>query len=281
MKEKIALLTDSACDLSQEIIREFNIRVLPLKVVYGAEEYSDRVDIQPEDVYSQMPDKIPTTAMPGLGEIKQMFENIKAEGFTNVLAMHLSSGLSGTFDAVKMMARETKNLKIEMYDSKVLGIALGMQVWEAAKDISEGVAFSQVVENVKQRQPRIGIYYVIKTLEYLKKGGRIGRVEAVLGDLLNIKPIISCDDEGKYFTAFKARGRANSINKLAEIIENVAAKDPVRVAVCHGGAYEEAMQMKERLEKLPSVKEMIFGDISPALGVHTGPGLIGACFLKV
>jgi len=280
LKEKIALLTDSACDLSQEIIREFNIRVLPLKVVYGTEEFSDRVDIQPEDVYSQMPERIPTTAMPGLGEIKHMFENIKAEGFTNVLAMHLSSGLSGTFDAVKMMAQESK-LKIEMYDSKVLGIALGLQVREAARDISRGFAFSQVVANVRKRQPRIGIYYVIETLEYLKKGGRIGKVEAVLGDLLNIKPIISCDDDGKYFTAFKTRGRANSINKLAEIIENAAAKDSIKLGICHGGAYEEAMKLKERLEKLPNIKEKVFGDISPALGVHTGPGLIGACFLKV
>jgi DegV family protein with EDD domain len=197
------------------------------------------------------------------------------------MAIHISAGLSGTLDAVKMAAKDIKDLQIEVFDSKVLGMALGFQVWEAAKDIRKGLDFAKVVENVKQRRSRISIYYVLETLEYLRRGGRIGKVEAVLGDLLNLKPIISCDDEGKYFTPYKARGRAKSINKLAEIVEKAVENGAVKLAVVHGGAYDEAMKLKERLQALPNVKEMVFGNISPALGVHTGPGLIGVCYLHL
>lgn len=281
MKDKIALLTDSACDLPPEVIKEHSIHVLPLKIIYGTEEYSDRVDIQPEEVYEQMPARIPTTAMPGLGDIKEVFERIRKQGFNKVMAIHLSAGLSGTHDAVKMVAQEIKDLHIEVFDSKVLGMALGFQVWEAAKDIGRGLDFARVLENVKQLRPKINIYYVLETLEYLRRGGRIGRVEAVLGDLLSLKPIISCDDDGKYFTPFKARGRAKSINKLAELVEKAVEQGSIKLAVVHGGAYEEAMKLKERLQQLPHVKETVFGNISPALGAHTGPGLIGVCFYKV
>lgn len=279
MKEKIALLTDSACDLPPEVIKEYSINVLPLKIIYGTtEEYSDRVDIQPEEVYDQMPARVPTTAMPGLGEIREMFERIKTEGFNKVMAIHISAGLSGTHDAVQMIAREMQDLQIEVFDSKVLGMAQGFQVWEAARDIGKGLEFARVLENVKRFRSKINIYYILETLEYLRRGGRIGRVEAVLGDLLNLKPIISCDDEGKYFTPFKARGRTKSINKLAELVEKAVENGAIQLAVVHGGAHEEAMKLKERLQQLPNVREVVFGNISPVLGAHTGPGLIGVCF---
>lgn len=280
MNEKIALLTDSACDLPPEVIEEHSIYVLPLKIIYGTEGYSDRVDIQPEEVYQQMPGRIPTTAMPGFGEIKEVFERIRSEGFNKVIAIHLSAGLSGTHDAVKLVAQRYKDLQVEIIDSKVLGLALGFQVWEAAKDISRGLSFDQVLDNVQQLQPKISMYYVLETLEYLRRGGRIGRVEAMLGGLLNLKPIISCDDEGKYYTPYKTRGRVRSINKLAELVENQVKQGSINLGVVHGGAYEEGMRLKERLQQLPHVKEVVFGNISPALGAHTGPGLLGVCFYQ-
>lgn len=102
----------------------------------------------------------------------------------------------------------------------------------------------------------------------------------MLGGLLNLKPIISCDDEGKYYTPYKARGRVRSINKLAELVENQVKQGPINLGVVHGGAYEEGVRLKERLQQLPHVKEVVFGNISPALGAHTGPGLLGVCFYQ-
>ncbi|MGE5372088.1 MAG: DegV family protein [Solirubrobacterales bacterium] len=281
MEEKIALLTDSGCDLPADVIEKLGIFVLPLKIIYGDQVYDDRVTIQPEEVYSQMPARIPTTSMPSVGDAKRIFEEIADKGFKKVLAIHISGGLSGTIEMVRMAAREFKDLQIEVFDTKVLSIAQGFQVYEAAKDIAAGLNFTKVLENVIERRPKIHMYYVIETLEYLRKGGRIGRVAAMLGELLNLKPIIACDDEGKYYTHCKARGRQQSIEKLYNLVEKAVEKTSVNLAVMHGGALEETLKLKERLMKLPNIKEVVFGQISPALGVHTGPGLIGVSFYEV
>lgn len=279
MPEKIALMTDSACDLPPEILQSHSVFVLPLKIIYGEQEFRDKVDIQPEEVYGQMPNRIPTTSMPSPGEIQNMFDDIRSQGYTKILAMHISSGLSGTFNAVKMVAEQITDIQIEVFDCRTLSVGEGFQVYEAAKDIARGLDFEKIVENIEERRPKVQVFYVIETLEYLKRGGRIGKVAAMLGELLQLKPIISVDDEGKYFTFCKARGRKQSIERLAEIIEKAVSVAQVDIAVMHGGALEEAQKLKERLQHLPNVKEMLFGQISPALGVHTGPGLIGVSFV--
>jgi len=120
----------------------------------------------------------------------------------------------------------------------------------------------------------------LETLEYLRRGGRIGAVAAMLGQFLHLKPIISVNQEGKYFTYAKARGRQKSIEKLAEIVEKAVQRGPIKLAVMHGGAREEFQRLLEKLQHLPNIKELIASDISPALGVHTGPGLLGVCVVE-
>ncbi|HEX3010659.1 MAG TPA: DegV family protein [Syntrophomonadaceae bacterium] len=280
MVEKIALLTDSACDIPQELIKKLNIKILPLKIIYPGREYSDRVDIEPQDVYDKMPDEIPKTSMPCLGEIKNAIEKIKNEGFTHLLAIHLSSGLSGTFQAVQMAARDIDNMIVTVFDSKTLSIAEGWMVLEAARNIAQGLSFDKVVEQLNKLKPKIQVYYVLETLEYLRLGGRIGKVAAMLGEFLHLKPIISVDEEGKYFTYCKARGRRKSIERLIQIVEENVKDKPARLAVMHGGAKKEAEEILQRLRQLPNLKEIITSDISPALGVHTGPGLLGVSFYE-
>ncbi|MGE5404742.1 MAG: DegV family protein, partial [Candidatus Saccharibacteria bacterium] len=259
MPERIALMTDSACDLPPEILKSHSVFVLPLKIIYGEEEFRDKVDIQPEEVYSRMPELIPTTSMPSPGEIQGIFNQIRSHGYDKVLAMHISSGLSGTFNAVKMMAQDVTDMRMEVFDCRTLSVGQGFQVYEAAKDIARGLEFEQILKNIEKRRSRVQVFYVIETLEYLKRGGRIGKVAAVLGELLQLKPIISVDDEGKYFTYCKARGRKQSIDRLAEIIEKAVNTKDVDIAVMHGGALEEAEKLKERLQHLPNVNEMLFG----------------------
>ncbi|MBO8158655.1 MAG: DegV family protein [Thermosyntropha sp.] len=281
MREKIVLLTDSACDLPREIIQKYGIKILPLKVIYGEKAYSDREDIQPEEVYARMPEEIPTTSMPAPEEIKGTFEQIKEEGFTHVLALHLSSSLSGTYQTVKMVAQEINDLCIKVLDTKTLSIGTGWLVLEAARGIASGLSWEKINENIHKIQPKIKVYYVIETLEYLRRGGRIGRVASMIGQFLHIKPIISVDEEGKYFTYAKAKGRKKSIEKLAEIVEETVQTKKINLAVMHGGAREEFEKLVERLSKLPNIQEFICSDISPSLGVHTGPGLLGVSFYEV
>ena len=280
MIEKIALLTDSACDLPRELIERFRIKVLPLSVIYPEKIYQDRVTIQPQEVYDRMPDEIPTTSMPTPHEITNVLDEIRSEGFTHVLAVHLSSGLSGTYEAVRMVAQEFEDLVINVFDTRTLSIATGWMVLEAARDIASGLSFQKIIDNLHQLQPRVKVYYVLETLEYLRRGGRIGAVAAMLGQFLHLKPIISVNQEGKYFTYAKARGRQKSIEKLAEIVEKAVQSGPIKLAVMHGGAREEFQRLLEKLQHLPNIKELIASDISPALGVHTGPGLLGVCVVE-
>ncbi len=278
MQEKIALLTDSMCDLPREFIEKMGIKVVPAKVIYPDKEYSDRIDIQPEEVYGRMPEEIPTTAMPGLEDIKNAVENIKNEGFTHLLAVHISSGLSGTSEAVEMVTRDIHDLKIKVIDSKTLSMGTGWMVLEAARNIASGISFDKIVENMHKLQGKIHLYYIIETLEYLRRGGRIGHVAAMLGQFLHLKPIISVNREGKYFTFCKAKGRKKSIEKLIQIVEESVKDKQINLAVLHGGAGKDADALIERLRKLPNIKEFISSDISPVLGVHTGPGLLGVSF---
>jgi DegV family protein with EDD domain len=281
LKEKIALIADSTCDLPQNLIEELGIRILPLKVIYPDRQYSDRIDIQPMDVYNRMPAEIPTTSMPNMQEIKDAIEIARQEGYTHVLIITLSSGLSGTYQVMKLAAQDYDDIVVEVFDSLTLCMSTGWLVLDAARNIANGDSFDTVMQKLKHLQPRSKAFYVLETLEYLRKGGRIGQVAGMLGDLLNMKPIISVNTEGQYFTYAKVRGRHKSIERLMEVIEENVGNRPFNLAVLHGGAEIEGEKMFAKLSKLPNVREIIFSDISPVLGVHTGPGLLALCFHEV
>ena len=150
-------------------------------------------------------------------------------------------------------------------------------VYEAAKMISEGFDIDYIKNKVLSLRDKIKIFYCLPVLEYLKKGGRINTVAATIGDIIDIKPIISINEEGKYYSHAKVRGRKRSLDKLVEIAKEISEGHTVRLAVMHGSAEKEAQKIKDTLSKLPNVKDIIFGQIGPALGVHTGPGLVGVC----
>jgi EDD domain protein, DegV family len=282
MVEKIALIADSACDLPQKLIKEYGIKILPLKVIYPYGQYSDRIDIDPADVYKRMPEEIPTTSMPNLQEIKAMFENARQEGFTHLFALALSSGLSGTYQAMKLAAKDFDDIVIKVFDTKTLSMATGWMVLDTARNILSGLSYSKVLEKLTNLQPKVRAYYVIETLDYLRKGGRIGLVAGMLGEMLNLKPIIGVNTDGIYYTHAKVRGRSKSIEKLIDIVVQSVGDRPFNLAVMHGGAFEAGEALRAALSsRLPNIKELIFSDISPALGVHTGPGLLAVCFYEI
>ncbi len=281
MGEKIAIITDSGCDIPSELTEKYDIKVLPLKVIYPEGEYCDRVDIQPAEVYQNMPDRIPTTSLPSPQEIKALLEKIREEGFTHVLAVHLSSNLSGTFNAVKMAARDFEGLIVKTIDTKTLSMASGWMVLEAARNIASGFSLEKAAENLQKIRPKIHGFYVIETLEYLRKGGRIGTVASMLGQFLHLKPIISVDQDGKYFTYCKAKGRRKSIEKLVQIVEEKVKNQQIRLAVLNGGSGAEFDALVKRLKDLPNIIDFITSEVSPALGVHTGPGLLAICIQEV
>jgi len=279
LQDKIALITDTSCDLPQEIIDKYNIHLLPLKIIYKDKEYDDRLEISAEEVYARFPEEVPTTSMPSRDTASKLFEALQAQGYQRVLAILLSSGLSATYEMVENLKKEFSDMDIRVINSKSLSIGLGFLVFEAAKLIEEKkMQFEEIVQSLKKAREKIKLFYAIPTLEYLRRGGRIGLVSAALGSLIDLKPIISINEEGKYYSYAKVRGRKKSIGKIIEMVEEQTGSKQINVAVMHGDAKEEGLRIKEHFGKKPNVKDIFFGQISPALVVHTGPGLVGVCY---
>ena len=273
--EKIALVTDSSSDLQKEIIEKYNIQTIPLKIIYSDREYNDGVDISPEEVYERFDQEIPKTSMPSQTDIMKVFDRLREEGYKKILSIHLSCNLSGTVDVVKMISKQYDDLEIEVIDSKSVSIGVGMLVHEAARLISQSIPMAEIKDALNKAKDKINVFYCVGVLDYLRKGGRIGLVAATLGTIMDLKPIISVNKDGRYYTCAKVRGRKKSLEKLVEIAMDLMKDKKVNVSVYHGAAKEEALKIKEYFASLPNVQEIFFGQISPAMVVHTGPGLVG------
>jgi len=188
---KIAIISDSTSDLTLETIEKYNIRILPLRVIYTDGEYRDRVDITPEEIYSRFKEEIPTTSLPSPQDTTELFNKLKQEGYTHVIVVTISSGISGTMNMIRNIADSYEGLSFEIIDSKSLTMGAGFAIIEGAKELEKAHDFEKAVNRIKEVLKKTKVYYVVQTLEYLKKGGRIGKVEGTIGELLNIKPIIA------------------------------------------------------------------------------------------
>lgn len=272
---KIALVTDSSSDIPKELIEKYNIYMLPLRIIYKNEEFRDRTEISPAEIYNRFADEIPTSSLPSPEDAKELFESLINEGYTHIIGVFISSGLSGTFNMVRTVVSDIEGAVIELIDSKSLSLGLGFPVLEAAYEIEKTNSFEKAVERVYKSIEVTETFYVINTLEYLRKGGRIGKVEGTIGDLLNIKPIISVGKDGTYYTYTKVRGRKKSIAELYKIAIMNLNDTNVNIAIMHGNAIEEAEELAEKIKSLNNINKLIISDISPVLAVHTGPGLVG------
>jgi DegV family protein with EDD domain len=281
LEHKIAIVTDSTCDLDLESIKEQGIHVVPLRVVYKDREFRDRVEISPEQVYESLEKEIPKTSMPSPGEVRELFLKLQEQGFTHAVSIHISSGLSGTFSVVTQIAKEIQGMRIEVIDSKALSMGLGFPVLEAINAVKANLSFEEVIHRVQSVVERIKVFFVVSTLEYLKQGGRIGYVSATLGEILQLKPIISINEEGKYITHSKVRGRKQSLSRLFELVQEQIKDKMVNVAVLQGAAYEECMELVQKFRSVKNIKELVSKQIGPSMVVHTGPGLVGVAFYEV
>lgn len=273
--QKIAIFTDSACDLTDTELKEYGIRFLPLQIIYKDSSYRDRVEISADEVYGNLEVEVPKTSLPTGTDIDALFTELKKEGYTHAIGVMISGGLSGTANSVKLVAEEHPEIETYIYDTKNLSISEGIMALRAAKMVRDGLSFEAIKEALPEEKKSVDTYYCLATLEYLIKGGRIGKVSGTIGQMLNIKPIIYVNEEGIYVTLDKARGTKQAYMKLVSILKENLEKTKCKVYVMHGGAKKEAQDMVERIKDLPGILSLEFRQISPALGVHTGRGLIG------
>ena len=274
--QKIAVLTDSCSDVPPSLAQELGIRVIALHINYRDVAYRDRVDI-PMRYTRVSPKKSPKTSTPSPSDVAEAFDEFVAAGVTHVVVVSISSGLSATHDLFKSVATGYPNLHVEVIDTKNIGLGSGLTAIAVARMVQQGFSFDEVVRGARRYAESTCAFFCVDTLEYLYKGGRIGKVTYSLGSTLDIRPVITCNEEGVYVPIAKAHGRKASLKKaLALAKKHVGSASRYRFAVVHGGAEEEARALLEKAkEALPNAEEILFEQISPALVVHTGPGLIG------
>ena len=275
--EKIAILVDSGCDVPRDYREKYNMYVAPLTIIYKDAEYQDGVDIDPETVYARFSEEVPSTSLPSPAKVTELFKQIKADGYEKVIVVVISSGLSGTFNMLSNFGPEPEGLEAYYLDTKNIGIGSGFAAIRAGELIEQGLPFAEVCSQVELAAQNTKLFFCVATLEYLVKGGRIGRVAGMVGMLLDVKPVISCNEDGIYDTVGKARGRDKSLKlaleKAAEFAEG--AKE-YNIAVVQGAAEAEGKALMAAMkERLPDFRYAIEEQLTPALVVHTGPGLIG------
>lgn len=275
--EKIALLVDSGTDVPKEYRDKYHMYMAPLTIIYKDAEYHDGVDIQPEDVFARFSTEIPSTSLPSPQTVADAFKQMKADGCTKVIAVLISSGLSGTYNMISGFGPNPEGLEACYIDTKNIGIGAGLTAIRAGELIEQGLGFEELCRAVEDTAKHTKLFFCVSTLEYLMKGGRIGLVAGMLGTLLDLKPVIACNADGIYYTVAKARGRRKSLHlALDEAVKFAGDAKEYNITVMHGGAQAEADEFVALLkERLPHYRIAVEGQITPALVVHTGPGLIG------
>ena len=274
---KIAVLVDSGCNIPVSVSKEKGIYTIPLKINYKDRECRDGIDITPKEVYESLKKEIPTTSLPSGQEIIDLFEQIKSDGFSEVICVTISSGLSGTHNIIRLMAEEETDLKIKLIDTKNIAIGSGFVAILASELVESGKNLDEVYDEVMNNIQNTKVFFCVDTLEYLRKGGRIGFVSSLLGTRLNLKPIISCNDDGVYYTVAKIRGKTQAVTKMIELVKNYI-KDAKEFNICisHGGSYNQINEFSAQMRQIFSKANNIYEtEISPTLGIHTGPGLLG------
>jgi DegV family protein with EDD domain len=278
---KTAIVTDSTAYIPKEIRERLNIKMIPLSVIFGGEVYQEEVEITAADFYEEVKNRgeLPTTSQPSVGKFVELFEGLSKE-FDAVISVHLSSGISGTYNGAVSAGQMVDNIDIYAFDSEVSCMVQGFYAIEAAELAAEGKTPEEIITRLNEVKKSIQAYFMVDDLSHLQRGGRLSGAQALIGSLLQVKPILQFVD--KLIVPFeKIRTRKKAINRIYELFDEVAcAGDPMRAVIIHANRPDEAQQMKEELEaKYPHVEYSIsyFG---PVIGTHLGEGAMGLGWYK-
>ncbi|KAF2955219.1 DegV family protein [Marinitoga sp. 38H-ov] len=280
--EKIGIIVDSGTDLPKNIIEKYNIKVVPLRIIIDGKEYEEG-SITEEFLIKRLDDSEVTTSLPKPDSVIKAFEELISEGIKRIITFNISSKMSGTFNLFRLTSNTLKekypDVKIENIDTKNISIGAGLVAYNAIKMIEEGKVFDEIVKWCNENINKAKVFFAIPTLKYLAKGGRIGKVSAKIGEMLNIKPIISISDEGIYYSVSKVRGFKKSFDKVFEEFNKFVDNRKNIAAVYISGTTKEFEKVQrdffEKVGNLEHTLEVIMGKVSSTLLVHSGPDLFG------
>jgi DegV family protein with EDD domain len=272
----VRVVTDSACDLPSNLIEVYGIEVVPLTIRFGDEELVDREELGPDEFWTRLKstDALPETSAPSAGAFETRFRDLIQRGATGIISINLSSRLSATMQAAQVAANVVRDdCPTVVIDSRTVSMGLGALCLTAARRAADGRKLEEIVEDVISRRDRTRLFGALDTLEFLKRGGRIGNARALLGSMLSIKPIVEVRD-GVVEESAKVRTRSKA---LAALADRVKAQSVDTCAVLHG----QATDLDELLDLLDPVfprDEIVTGLVGPVIGTHAGPGVIGVSF---
>ncbi len=277
------IVTDCAADMPAEELEKLGIVQAPLFIQFPEGEVNS-ADISADAFYDRleaMRPQIPTTAMPSTGLFAELYRKVSKAG-EKILSIHISSGLSGTINAAREGGEQAKpEADVSFWDTLTLSGGERFQVLAAALADKAGWGWHAIQERLEKIREKTEVIYTLDTLEYLARGGRIGRVKAIAGALLNLKPVIRVDTDGKYSTVKTERTIGRSISAIAEHLYEKYAHTPVWVTVLHGRFAEKADALTGELKQKLNIAKLEVMRISPVLGVHTGPGIVGAAVVPM
>ena len=282
-----SIVADSACDLTPEILKEFDIRIVPLNARIGDEEYVDYPDergIAPDALCEKLRSGLPAqTSAPSLDLFTETFEEILKEG-RDILYIGFASTLSATFStgaaAAAMLDERYPNRRIITIDSYSASLGIGLLIYLTAVRKREGAGLEETAKYVEDMKFRINHWFTVADLKYLRRGGRLSYAKATIGIALHIKPVLHMDDDGHLTPVSKVRGRARSHETISDKVAAMAVEpEKQTVFICQCGCADEAAEVAARIKKTAGVRNVIIGPIGPVISSHTGPGTMGIFFV--
>lgn len=274
-KPEFVVVTDSGADIPRSYQNEFGIRVVPLTVRMGNQEFADGVDLTIEEFWQRVRqgDVLPQTSQPGPADFERVYGPLVEQGYS-VLSVHLSGELSGTVQSARLAAQYFPPRRIRVVDSRSASIGIGMLAIHAARLALSGVPCEDAEALIGKLVGEVRAFFTVESLDWLRRNGRIGRAKAFLGAILNVKPVLHLED-GVVAPVEQVRSREKSLRRIVDLAEQAASGRPVQIGIVHGDSPAEAEELLEKARAAMNVSGAIVTPLGPTIGSHTGPGTIG------
>ena len=277
---RTAVVTDSTAYIPKELREKWNIHMIPLSVIFGNETYREDIDLTAEDFYEEVKHRdLPTTSQPPIGEFVQLFEKL-SEDYDAVVSIHLSSGISGTYQGAVTAGQMVDSIKVFAFDSEVSAMVQGFYALEAAEMAEQGQSVDEIMARLDEVKKTSRAYFMVDDLTHLQRGGRLSSAQALIGSLLQVKPLLHFEDK-KILPFEKVRTRKRALNRVVELLEEDAGRgEEYRAVIIHANREEEALEWKNELQaRFPNV-EFLLSYFGPVIGTHLGEGSMGMGWYK-
>ena len=280
MSARFGIVTDSSADMGP-LAQANDVEVVPLTIRFGTHEFRDGIDLASAEFYERLKTspQTPITAQPSPATFAETYKHMLDGGSERILSLHISSALSGTYNAASIAASMVDARRIAVVDTRTVSAGIAMLAIEARRRFDEGAPFDDVVTAIRGDLPRIELYATVPSLTYLARGGRIGGLRGLVGNVLKIVPILTVKD-GAVHEQAKVRTFTRAVDQLVQTaIERMPVKGRARVAILHSVAPDLAASVRERIRAAAEPASEITCDIGPTVGTHAGPGAVGVCFI--